>query len=92
MKNFLIRLLTNNTGLSMKNFILFIGGLLAFISVIAFITLLYLDFFYTKNTLSINLLTYAGVITAIEGLLALLFFLKVRSEKNEKTYFNDVDT
>lgn len=76
-------LIRNNTGYSMKNFILFVGGLLTAVSVIAFIGLLYFDFFYPNNTISINMITYAGVITAIEGLLALLFYLKVKSEKNE---------
>lgn len=77
------KLITNNSGYSMKNFILLLGGLLAFLSIIGFIALLYFDFFYPNNTLSINLLTYAGVITAIEGILGLLFFLKVKSENNE---------
>ena len=92
MKRLIIKLITNNTGVSMKNFILFLGGILTFLSVIGFIVLLYFDFFYPQYTLSINLLTYAGVITSIEGMLALLFFLKVKSEKQEipKGYYDDV--
>lgn len=94
MINFFKLLIKNNTGVSMKNFILFLGGILAFISIISFIVLLYLDFFYTDKTLSINLLTYASVITAIEGILGLLFYLKVKSEKNEISNYDmykDVD-
>lgn len=81
---FLILLIRNNTGYSMKNFILFIGALLTIFSIISFIVLLYLDFWFTDKYLSINLLYYASVITAVEGILGLLLYLKIKSEQNEK--------
>lgn len=76
-------IIRNNTGDSMKNFILLLGGVLVAFSVVAFIGLLYLDFFMVEKTLSISYYGYAAIIAAIEGLLGLLFFLKVKSEKYE---------
>lgn len=76
-------LITNNTGVSMKNFVLFLGAILVFISTIFFLALLLLDFIYTEKSLSIDLFAYAVTIGAIESLLALLLYLKVRSEKYE---------
>lgn len=76
-------LIKNNTGVSMKNFILLLGAILVFISNIAFLILLYLDFFYINNNIKIDLYAYAATIGAIQSLLGLLLYLKVRSEKYE---------
>lgn len=77
------KLIINNNGYSIKNFILFIGATTGLLSILSFLVLLFLDFFIDNKSINIDLYGYSLVITSVEGIILGLLGLKVISEKNE---------
>lgn len=79
---FLMQLVKNNTGVSSKSFALVIGIIVGSLAIISFLVILFVDLFsdYQINT---DLFGLAGIISAIATLISLLYWGKVRSERND---------
>lgn len=82
MKWFLIidKLITKNTGVSSNAFALVLASIAAFISLMSFIIILFVDLF-TEYKINSDMYALAAVITAIGGLFAAAFYGKTQSDK-----------
>lgn len=84
--NFYLRLIKNNTGISVKNFALFWGVVIAVSWTVIFLPIIiFVNQFFGKDV-TINLIGLASLVGAIEAILAVLITFKVKSEKYEKPY------
>jgi len=85
--NYMKGLIRNNSGTSSKSFALVMASIVGSFAIISFIVMLFVDLFssYEINT---DLVGLAGIITALGGLISLIFWGKVRSERrdNYSTY------
>lgn len=82
--NFIKKIIINNSGVSVKNFAVFIAALIALMHVVAVWVLIFLSFFLEKD-IQISLTNVSVLLATIEVILLALMSVKVWSEKYEKT-------
>jgi len=82
--NFFVKLIQNNTGVSIKNFAVFCGVMIALVWVLIYLPAFILLDQIWKYKMTINLYGITALVGAIEAILAILITGKVKSEQYEQ--------
>ena len=80
-RHFFVKLVTNNTGVSSKNFAVVFGVLIAAFVIFIVVLLIWIDSVSKITIKSESIRSLSILVTAVEGIVAVLMGLKIYGEK-----------